>query len=110
LREVARVGPGADLLARVVEHRARSVDRERVVGASGELVDGREVAQLHEMQDTSRKDRLEPGRWRFATGRRAGSSSVEGMSANLPALSNPAPAGRAAEVDRRRPELLHCSA
>ena len=42
LREVARVGARADLLARAIEHRPRRVDRERVVDPACELVHRRE--------------------------------------------------------------------
>ena len=45
--EVAGVGAGADLLARLLDHSARGVHGERVVRVSRELVDGREVPELH---------------------------------------------------------------
>ena len=47
LVEVARLDSGADLRPCLLEHAPCDVDRERVVDAAGELVNGREVAQLH---------------------------------------------------------------
>ena len=49
--EVAGVRAGADLLARAVEHAPRGVDGERVVDPARELVDRREVSQLHRRKD-----------------------------------------------------------
>ena len=45
--QVAGIGAGADLLARPLEHARGSVDGERIVDAARELVDRRQVAQLH---------------------------------------------------------------
>ena len=46
-REIARLAARADLAPRLGEHRARGVDAERVVGRAGQLVDRRQIAQLH---------------------------------------------------------------
>ncbi len=46
LREIARFGAGADLLARLLEHRARGIDREWVVEPTRELVHGGEIAPV----------------------------------------------------------------
>ena len=77
--EVARVGAGADLLARAVEHRPRGVDRERIVDAARELVHRRQIAQLHPRKATrhSRPDAsVMPieARWSSAIASRSGSS------------------------------------
>ena len=47
LLEVARLCAGADLLACLLEHPPRGVDRQRVADRAGELVHRGEVAQLH---------------------------------------------------------------
>ena len=43
-RQVSRLGAGADLLARAVEHGPRRRNRERIVEVARELVDRREIA------------------------------------------------------------------
>jgi hypothetical protein len=47
LVQVAGLGAGANFLARPFEHRAPCRNCERIVHAANELVDRREVAQLH---------------------------------------------------------------
>ena len=49
--EVAGVRAAAELLPRAVEHAPRGVDGERVVDPACELVDRREVSQLHRRKD-----------------------------------------------------------
>jgi hypothetical protein len=48
LAEVAGIGARANLFPRPLEHRPRGIDRERVVHPAGKLVDGWQVAQLHD--------------------------------------------------------------
>jgi hypothetical protein len=48
--QVARVVPGADLFAGPVDHTTGSLDRQRIVAGVGELVDRREIAQLHHVK------------------------------------------------------------
>jgi len=50
--EVAGLRSGADRLACAVDHRTRGSHGKRVVGRAGELVDGRQIAQFHERNDT----------------------------------------------------------
>jgi hypothetical protein len=45
--EIARIRPGADLVARALEHGAGCLHRAWVVARAGELVDRRKVAQMH---------------------------------------------------------------
>jgi oligoendopeptidase F len=47
LREVSRVGSGANLRPRLLDHLARRLDRERIVDGPRELVHGREISKLH---------------------------------------------------------------
>jgi hypothetical protein len=45
--QVAGIGPGANVLARLIEHTPRGVDGERIVYRARELVDGRKIAKTH---------------------------------------------------------------
>ena len=83
-REIARIPPGLDLLARPVDDRPGCVHRERVARLARELVDRRQITQLHRWtvtpvgrvnagskcvkQDGARGRRLRPSAGRLSRG------------------------------------------